>query len=52
MQISTANLPFPLVPLSARKSPVLLRKQLLVVDDTDDNLFLMRSLLEDFYTVF
>ena len=42
---------FPPAPVSGQKGPALAPKQVLVVDDTDDNLFLMRSLLEDTYAV-
>lgn len=51
MLISSTNLLLQPAFLSGQKGTALLPKQLLVVDDTDDNLFLMRSLLEDFYTV-
>ena len=41
----------PLPAFSPSSTSGLLPKQVLVVDDTDDNLFLMRSLLEDTYAV-
>lgn len=41
----------PTTPHHAPSLPALPLKQVLVVDDTDDNLFLMRSLLEDTYAV-
>ncbi len=41
----------PTTPHHAPSLPSLPLKQVMVVDDTDDNLFLMRSLLEDTYAV-
>ena len=41
----------PSTSLSCQARTAMAPKQVLVVDDTDDNLFLMRSLLEDTYTV-
>ena len=51
MPIFSKNPMFSPAPPSGQDGSALAPKQVLVVDDTDDNLFLMRSLLEDTYTV-
>ncbi|MES2511933.1 MAG: adenylate/guanylate cyclase domain-containing protein [Pseudomonadota bacterium] len=43
------HLPAPATPLPTSAPPVLPRSRVLVVDDTEDNLFLMTGLLEDKY---